>query len=381
MHKITKIGLGAMSSDGMKYKIVDTTAGSFKTRCSVYNQTLEKVGNILKGISNIKLSAPPVKIWTFMYDRNFKPRQKFLYIKQLTESRTTKKKFYGVDIFDYEVNFLKRHLDDSDKVILVNHLMPLKHWDIFDKEDVLSMSISLCKTGIPHVSIPLSPKWSAEQCLEVIEETKQHMTEEQTYLIGLHPHMDLDEQKRLLNAVTNDESLIGLMIGGSTPMETHNMVFYRQASNMLPNDKLLIFVNVDDVFGGFKLPTQMAFRMVNADITCRGVKPYLSGAIFTGERQRSIEKIGIYVDEVGAILNEHEQKRWTGKSATDFLTDHFSLRNNVNFRELAMAFNFSALNKTGEIERLHIDQEIHKKYIEDRVHLSAFMSTVPKIKV
>jgi len=217
--------------------------------------------------------------------------------------------------------------------------------------------------------------------LSVIEETKKHMTESQNYLLILHPHMDLDEEKRLLNSVVTDDFLQGLMINGATPMETHNIVFYRQASKILPNNKLLVFVNVEDIFGGFKLPTQIAFRMVNADITCRSVKPYLSGNIFDGERKRNVDKIGIYVDDVGAILNDHEQQQWTGKSATDLLTDYFSLRNKVNFRELALAYNFSALNKTGEIERMYIDQKIHEKYIEERVHLSAFMNAVQTVKV
>lgn len=380
MHKITRVGLGSIHN-GIKYKIVDTTAGSFKTRCSAYNQTIERIEKILESNAGTTLSGPPLKVWTFMYDRNFKPRQKFLHIKQLTESRLTKKKFYGVDVFEYEIEFLKKQLKGSDKVVIVNHLMPLKHWDVFDKEDVLSMAIALAKTGTPHVSIPLSPKWSAEQCVEVINETKQHMLSEQTYFLTLHPHMDLDEEKRLLNTVVSDNSFQGIMISGMTPMETHNMVFYRQASKILPDNKLMIFVNVNDTFGGFKLPTQIAFRMVNADITCRSVKPYLSGDIFNGERKREVNKIGIYIDEVGAILNDHEQYQWTGKSATELLTEHFSLRNNVNFRELAMAYNFSALNKTGELERQYIDQKIHEKYVEERIHLSAFMNAVQKIQV
>lgn len=381
MHKINKVTLGAMSFDGVKYKIVDTTAGSFETKCSVYNQTIEKIENVLNSVTNHKLLAPPVKIWTFMYDRQFKPRQRFLYIKQLTESRLTGKEFHGVNIFNYEIEFLRKQLVGSDKVVLINHLMPLEHWKIFDQEDILSMALVLCKTGAPHISIPLSLKWSVEQCLKIINQTKEHMSKDQTYLLSLHPHMDLDEQKRLLNTVIDDSKFQGIMMNGCTPMETHNIVSYRQASKILPNNKLFIFVNVDDVFGGFKLPTQIAFRMINADITCRAVKPYLTGNIFSGERKKAINKVGIYVDEVGAILTDHEQKQWTGKSATNLLIDHFSLRSNVNFRELAIAYNFSALNKTGEIERRLIDQEQHEKYIEDRVHLSAFMKAVQKIKV
>ncbi|MCF7798480.1 hypothetical protein K9M74_01105 [Candidatus Woesearchaeota archaeon] len=380
MHKITQIGLGS-SNNEMKYKIVNTTAGTFKTRCSAYNQTLERIEKILETNAGTTLSGPPIKIWTFMYDREFKPRQKFLHIKQLTESRLTGKKFYGVDVFDYEIDFLKKQLSNSDKVVVVNHLMPLKHWDVFNNEDILSMSIALAKTNTPHVSIPLSPKWTAEECIDVIKETKKHMTEEQTYFLTLHPHMDLDEEKRLLNSISSDVYFQGIMINGATPMEAHNMVFYRQASKILPDNKLIMFVNVNDVFGGFKLPTQMAFRMLNADITCRSVKPYLAGNIFNDERKKSINKIGIYVDEVGAILNDHEQRQWTEKSATEFLTEYFSLRNNVNFREIAMAYNFQALNKTGELERNYIDQKIHEKYIEDRVHLSAFMNSVQKVEV
>ena len=68
MHKITKIGLGAESPNGMKYKIIDTTAGSFKSRCSAYNQTIERVEKILQSSTGNGLSGPPLKIWTFMYD-------------------------------------------------------------------------------------------------------------------------------------------------------------------------------------------------------------------------------------------------------------------------------------------------------------------------
>lgn len=381
MHRISKVSLGAVSSEGMKYKTVNTTAGTFQTRCSAYNQTLERVEDILRSATGNTLFAPPIKIWTFMYDRSYKPRQKFLYIKQLTESRLTGKEFHGVNIFEYEIDFLKKQLISSNKVVIVNYLMPLKHWKIFDKEDILSVAFALCKTNTPHVSIPLSPFWTASECLDVINKIKEKMTPNQTYLVCLHPHMDLDEQRKLLTSISDEPKLLGLMLDGCTPMETHNTVFYRQAAKLTPDTKLLFFVNVADVFGGYKLPTQLAFRMMNADITCRSVKPYLSGSIFSKERKKSINKIGIYVDQVGAILDDHEQKQWTGKSATDLLVEHFSLENNVNFRELAMAYNFSALNKTAELERTHIDQEIHKKYIEDRVHLSAFMNAMQKIQV
>ena len=381
MHEIKTINLGQESSNGMKYKIVDTTAGSFETRCSAYNQSIEKVEGILKSQKKGVLFAPPLKVWTFMYDRAFKPRQKFLYIKQLTESRITGKEFHGVNIFDYEINFLKRQLTGSDKVVLVNYLMPLEHWKLFNKEDVLSMCLALCKTGTPHITIPVSPRWSAEDSLRVLETIKINMNSNQSYFLNIHPHMDLDEQKRLVNTINIDNKCKGVIMNGCTPMEAHNMVSYRLVSKALPNDKLLIFSDVQDVFGGYKLPTQIAFRMLNADITCRAVKPYLAGNIFSNERKKSFNKVGIYVDEVGAILNEHEQKQWTGKSTTSLLNEHFSLQDNVNSRELALAYNFSALNKTAEIERRCIDQEIHEKYIEDRVHLSAFMNAIQKIKV
>jgi len=48
MYKITNIKLGKEDSQGMKYKLVDTTAGAFKTRCCAYNQTIEKIDDIFR---------------------------------------------------------------------------------------------------------------------------------------------------------------------------------------------------------------------------------------------------------------------------------------------------------------------------------------------
>ncbi len=373
MYKITDIKLGKEDSQGMKYKIVDTTAGSFETRCCAYNQTIERIDDKFRSDTGNELSGPPIKIWTLMYDPEFKSRQKFLCIKQLKESHQTGEKFHGCDIFNGEVNYLKERLTNFNKVVLVNYLIPRTKWGLFDKSDIVSMVSCLCATGTPHITIPISPMWNIEESTEVINSIKTKIGDGQDYFLSLHPHMNLLDQKIIIESLKNDQKFRGIIMNCCTLYDVNNSVSYIQASRMVGNTRLFILVDVDDSMNKTKVPTVIAARLFNVDITCRTVKPYLSGVVFDAESKKARNKLKIYYAPLGALLNEAEQFELTGLSLHEFIAQNMSQITNNNLREMVMAFNFLALNHEGKRERKMIDQDTHGLFIQNRIHLANFV--------
>lgn len=373
MYKINKIKLGNQSSDGMKYKVVETTAGNFKTRCCAYNQTIERVVDIFRADTGKNLDGPPIKIWTLMYDPEFKSRQKFLCVKQLTESNRTKEEFHGCNIFENEVDFLKKRLVNFNKVVLVNYLIPKSKWDLYEPEDIISMVTCLCKTESPHITIPLSPNWNSDECLSVLEKIKSQMNSSQDYFLLMHPHMDILNQKIIVESLLKDLKFRGVLMKSCSMLNPNNAISYNQTSRMLGNERLFILVDVEDTLNRTKIPTALASRLFNVDITCRSVKPYLGGDIFDSESKKRRNLVRIYVNKVGGLLNENEQFEITGLSLSEYIAQILPNFTNISFRDLSICFNFLALNKEGDIEREMIDKDTYKTFIDKRIHLRQFI--------
>jgi hypothetical protein len=374
MYRITDIKLGEEDSHGMKYKIVETTAGNFATRCCAYNQTIERISDIFRSDTGRNIEGPPIKIWTLMYDPEFKSRQKFLCVKQLKESCQTKEEFHGCNIFEEEIEFINKRLENFDKVVLINYLIPKSKWHMFDKEDIISMVACLCKTDSPHITIPISPSWNAEESLEIINRIKKKMKNEQDYFLLLHPHMNILDQKIIIESLKKDEKFRGIMMSCCTLFDVNNAIAYNQASKIIGNNRLFILVDVEDSMKQTKVPTVLISRLFNVDITCRAVKPYLSGDVFDSESKKRRELIRLYNSRFGALLNEKEQITLTSIPFNSVLSKFMSRITNDNLREITILFNFIALNNEGKTERALIDQDNYETFIRERSYLAGFVN-------
>lgn len=374
MERIKKISLGKESSDGMKYKVVETTLGTFKTRCCAYNQTIERLDDKHRSDTKKNFSEPPIKIVTLKYDTEFRPRQKFLFVKQLTESYETRKEFYGCDIFVNEVEYLKTHILESfDKVVLVNYRIPFGKGKskMFDQKDIFAMVGALIMTETPHVTIPFLDWWSAEECLEVLEKLKKEMFEHQDYFASINPHMDILEQKRLIESLKKDDKFRGLMMSCYSPFDPNNASAYNQASRLMGNEKLFMIVDVNDNPKIDPVSLHLLLGIFNADITCRNVRLDMDRNGFDTESKKDRNKIKWYIPSLGGLLNPLEQKNLTGFSLDSLLAPYYLPKlTNLNHRELSILFNFLVINREGEIEREAIDLDMHTQFIKNKPLLS-----------
>ena len=87
-------------------------------------------------------------------------------------------------------------------------------------------------------------------------------------LLLAHPHMDILEQRMLMGSLVADLKFRGILMQCCSLWDANNVASYNQASRMISNDRLFILVNVDDALNKTKIPTTLALRLFNADITC-----------------------------------------------------------------------------------------------------------------
>lgn len=275
-----------------------------------------------------------------------------------------------------EVELYKSKLTDPDRVVLFNPQVSENDWNIYNDDDTLTIVITQILAKIPHITIPVNPDTEAAKAIDMLGLIRTNMLHWQNYLLLVSPHMNIAELEKLINYAKNDKFFLGLMVVGKTPAQIVNLRAYILASRMIPDDRLLIAVNVNDKFGQTDLPTQMAFRHLNFDITCRYVVLDMSPKSFGEGYKKSLYDRPIYIDNVAGLLDNSKQMKWTGKSATDVLADFYSLRDGIDYPELTIAFNFVSLNQTGAVEAQHIMQKTHKKYIESRPLLETFVSSL-----
>lgn len=249
-------------------------------------------------------------------------------------------------------------------------------WDVYNEDDVMSIVLTQILSKAPHISVPIPPFTETQKILDLLTLVKRNLIHWQDYIPIMNPHMNFKSQKALSIYFANDPNCIGIMLTGRTPTQLTNLRSYQLFSEDIPDDKLLFAVDVEDRFGGQGLPTQMAFRCLNFDVSCKQVKVSLTRKVYDDTIKRKIYDIFVYIDQVAGLLNEQEQMKWTGKSLSKLLTDKYSLEIGVNYPELAKAFNFAALNQTGKIEVKHIMEKTHQKYIEKRPYLEAFVNTL-----
>lgn len=374
MHSITKIQ--KVASDPItegKVKKIESTAGNFLSRQSAYNNSFEKIERVLKVLTGKTLAGPPIKFVTFKYARRYFPRQRFLFIKELTESRITRTPYHGVDIYGEEIKLMKNKLDDSERIAMLFPQIAEEDWKIFNEDDQTTISMIQIDAGVPHVAILISPNQTAAQAQNMTENIVKKFGPNQSFYLVVDPHSNRETQKILANYCASHARCIGTMVVCKTPADTHNQVAYKDWGDIMPDNKLLMAADAEDRFGGYNLPTQIVMRTLKFDITCRRVMLHSTNSSYESMETKKPENTHIYVDAVAGLLTEIEQRKYSSKSMTDLLFDQFSIRVGLNFYDFIRAYNFHALNRTGAIEAEHILRNEHIKYIKDRLYLEAFI--------
>jgi len=375
MHSITKIQ--KVASDPVtegKVKKIESTAGNFLSRQSAYNNSFEKIERILKGLTGKTLAGPPIKFVTFKYARKYYPRQRFLSIKELTESRITRKLYHDIDIYGEEVKLIKNKLNDSERVAMLFPQIAEEDWKIFNEDDQTTISLVQTDAGAPHVAVPISPSQTVARAQDMTESIVKKLGPHQSFYLVVDPHSNRDAQKHLADYCASHDKCMGAMVVCKTPADTHNQFAYKDWGDIMPDNKLLMGADAEDRFGDYRLPTQIVMRTLKFDITCKRVVMWSTNKSYETMEVKKPENTHIYVDTVAGLLNEVEQRRYSSKSMTDLLFDQFSIRDGLNFYNFLRAYNFHALNRTGAIEAEHILRKEHLKYIQDRLYLEAFIS-------
>lgn len=344
-------------------KEIQTTAGNFYSRICAYNQTLRVRENRIYANTRLNIGGPPI----YIHSVKFRLNDDRLYqnIRDLTVSRINKTELYKI-----RYGIIKKIIDENpNNVVLFNFPFFEKEWEELRKEDIVTIIKLQIDAGIIYITVPISPIFSTETNVELINYANDNKKNFQEIVPCMHTKQLYNTFIELLSNILVKTDITCLMVSCRAILSEESTAIFSYLDNNFPKSKLLIGVDVPDSSKSEKkrLCFHHILRAFGFDITCR----YVDFPLIEYE-YKPIEEKRLYHDKTGAFFNEKEQKDWDGISFTDYVVNNFPAQCDLSIEEFFICLSFNKLNKTGMEEVKSIIDKKHIEYINKRIHLKAF---------